>query len=425
MEPGTDRQQQQQQQQPQPERQVGSLELPLQRPLRQQVYSLVQCAGEYYGGRHPVVVVVRERQQRTARQRYAGIAGLIAASAGMAVILGLILFSTLGRTGMFVGLVMAFTPVPLYMLLYLWLDRFDPEPAWILAGAFGWGAIFSLLVSFVVNTLFGNMVGSVIAGPAGELLPAVLSAPIIEEASKGCGLVIALLFLRDEFDGILDGVVYAGVIALGFATGENVLYYGKTFLESGIGGLLMIGFLRGVLSPFAHSMFTSLTGIGCGIAREAGDKTVRFAMPVVGYLAAVVLHAMWNGFAGVLEDMFIIAYFVVWVPLFFIFVTALVLLARRERLILRRMLGSEVETGTLRKDQVNMIGSSARRLAWVFSSIGNSRRFRARRRFLRAVTRLGFCHWHVSRAAETGNQTTSFRMIPKLRQMVVALRPYI
>src|SRR5206468_7811081 len=97
------------------------------------------------------------------------------------------------------------------------------------------------------------------------IVGSVGSVPIFEEGSKGVGLLILLLFFRRYFDDILDGIVFAGVIALGFATVENVQYYGGGLLAGGFGGLILLFFLRGILSPFAHATFTSMTGIGCGI----------------------------------------------------------------------------------------------------------------------------------------------------------------
>ena len=40
-----------------------------------------------------------------------------------------------------------------------------------------------------------------------------------------------------------------------------------------------------------------MTGIGCGISRESHNPFLRIALPVVGYFAAVFLHALWNGMA--------------------------------------------------------------------------------------------------------------------------------
>ena len=103
------------------------------------------------------------------------------------------------------------------------------------------------------------------------------------------GYLYCLIFFRRYFDDILDGIVFAGVIALGFATVENVLYYGQALGDGRSGrhyGDLFV--MRGILSPFAHVTFTSMTGIGCGIARESHNKFVRIshAGPRI-FLAAV------------------------------------------------------------------------------------------------------------------------------------------
>src|SRR5258707_15327812 len=106
----------------------------------------------------------------------------------------------------------------------------------------------------------------------GQIVGGVISAPIFEEGSKGLGVVIVLVFFRRYFDDILDGLVFAGIIALGFATVENVLYYGRAIgdAETGMaGGTLGLTFVfRGVLFPFAHVTFTSMTRLGRVIARE-------------------------------------------------------------------------------------------------------------------------------------------------------------
>ena len=200
-----------------------------------------------------------QKKARESRAVGIGVALLIAAVIGL--INAVIFLSSIGFAGTFVGFVMAFTPAPFYLLLFLWIDRYDPEPVWALSAAFGWGALVSLLVSFVVNTVFGGIAAALIDAQTGDTLAAVISAPVIEEATKGLGVLLAMVFLRKEFDGVMDGLVYSGIIALGFATGENVLYYGRTFIAEGFSGLLLIGFLRGVLSPFAHSLFTSMTGM--------------------------------------------------------------------------------------------------------------------------------------------------------------------
>src|SRR2546423_12521981 len=219
------------------------------------------------------------------------------------------------------------------MLPLIAMDRYDPEPVWLLALLFGWGALVAVIVSFVVNTVFGIVmyVGTHSEGLA-DLLGAVISAPIIEEGTKGLGVLAALLFFRKYFDDILDGIIFAGVIALGFATVENVLYYGRQIndfvmsqpgleREQALKGLIVIFILRGIMSPFAHVTFTSMTGIGCGIARESHNKAIRVVAPILGYFGAVTLHAIWNGMAVIGGGKgFFYGDFLGEIPLFLIFV---------------------------------------------------------------------------------------------------------
>jgi hypothetical protein len=261
----------------------------------------------------------------------------------------------------------------------------------------------------------------------------VISAPIIEEATKGLGVLLISVFLRKEFDDIVDGIVYAGVIALGFATVENVLYYGSQFAQSGLGpGLVFILFLRGVLSPFAHALFTSMTGIGCGIARETHNKTLKFAMPVIGYFFAVFLHALWNGAAVFVSAYlggagFFIFYFLVWVPLFLIMFGVMIYMVFREAKIIKQMLAIEVARGLITQEQLELVGSSLSRVKWLASSVfsGNMKKFAAQRKFLRAVTKLAFCYWHVARANAANSQTQSLPQIPKFQAEVMTLKAEI
>lgn len=358
--------------------------------------------------------------QKETEPYYGRIFVLLGLAFSMGIIVMLILVGSLGFQGAFMGTFMAFLPAPFYLLLFLWIDRFDPEPSWALALAFAWGGLFSIIVSFIINTLFGSIVAAFVGEPTGVTLSAIVSAPLIEETSKGLGVLLIFLFLRKEFDGILDGIVYAGIVGLGFATVENVLYYGGTFLESGVGSLPAIALLRGVLSPFIHSLFTAMTGIGCGIARESHRPGIRIILPILGWGLAVFLHSMWNLCASLMEGMFLIAYFVIWVPLFLIFLAAIWFTGRREKRIVRRHLAVE-EGGLLTPEELMIASSTWKRIGWLFAS-GSLHQYFARRRFLRAITKLGFCYWHMQRALAARSETISFQQVPKLRETIAHLK---
>jgi len=97
----------------------------------------------------------------------------------------------------------------------------------------------------------------------------VFSAPLVEESAKGLALLILFFWKKDEFDDVIDGIVYAAMVGLGFAMGENILYYGRELLAGGIVGSLSLFVLRGMLAPFSHPLFTSMTGIGLGLAPQS------------------------------------------------------------------------------------------------------------------------------------------------------------
>src|SRR5690606_20521734 len=226
------------------------------------------------------------------------LAAVIIGMAAAAVLVAGILYFELGALAMAIAMVVAFVPAPLYVIPLMWLDRYDPEPAWLLATAFAWGAFVAVFFSIIVNSLLGDFATQIISRDAGVFVGAVLSAPIFEEASKGFGLLLLLVAFRRYFDDILDGIVFAGVIALGFATVENVLYYGRFLITDGFAGLFLTFIIRGILSPFVHVFFTAMTGIGVGIARESHKTYVKIGAPFLGYCVAVGLHMIWN-FLGV------------------------------------------------------------------------------------------------------------------------------
>ena len=308
----------------------------------------------------------------------------------------------------------AFIPVSIYLSAFLWLDRFDPEPPGTLAFAFLWGASISVLVSAILNDFFGLAWGDRLTG--------IVSAPIVEEACKGMGVLMVALLFRRDFDSIVDGIVYAGVVALGFATIENIGYYGKSFATAGAGGLLGTFIVRGVLAPFSHVLFGAMTGVGIGIARESHEPKVKFAAPMLGYAGAMLLHALWNLLASFDSSLFFMGYFFLEVPLFLAFVGAIAYLVRREGRILRQTLAREVERGLISAHQLDIAVSVFRRTSWLLGALGDGRRFRARRQFLRAVAKLGLCRWHQARAIEADRTTDSLPLIGRLQAEVYYLQ---
>jgi RsiW-degrading membrane proteinase PrsW (M82 family)/pSer/pThr/pTyr-binding forkhead associated (FHA) protein len=349
--------------------------------------------------------------------RYVAIAGTIFVIIFLSLIVSLLMFASVGIESAIMASVVAFIPAMFYLMPLVWLDRYDPEPAWLLALAFAWGALVAVIVSFVVNTVLGS-----IFGPA---FGAVVSAPVFEEGSKGLGLVFLLVFFRKYFDDILDGIVFGGVIALGFATVENVLYYGRGIAQGGSDALLVLFIVRGIFSPFAHVTFTSMTGIGCGISRESHNMVVRLLMPVLGYGCAVLLHAIWNGMAvmGGLQG-FILGYIFLEFPFFLIFVGFSFYVMYRQNKILKEMLAIDVARGLIPPEHLQKATSAFSSTAWLLGGLFSGK-FRARGAYLRSVGKLGLSYWHIQRATAAHGQTGSFQQNPILRNEVLKWRDQV
>ena len=345
----------------------------------------------------PPTIVIRTTPRISAiRLVLAIFAGLIALFLGLLVLL-LIGIET-GPVALLLGLITATIPVPIYIALVLWIDRYEAEPLWMLATAFLWGALFAPFFAFLFNTGSATAVTYMADAKAGEAFAAVISAPIVEETSKALIVFIFFFWKKDEFDGVLDGIVYASLAALGFAMTENILYYGRAALGGG-GSLTATLIIRGFFAPFSHPLFTSLTGIGLGLARQSTNLIVKIVTPIVGLLMAIFMHSMWNGsavFGG--GGVFLLTYILVMIPAFLIMLVVISFALRREGQVVREYLVIDLERGFLTEQEYKQLGSILGRMGSSYNAFSRSgvKGWRARRRFNQLASELAF---HRSRVA--------------------------
>ncbi|WP_377270544.1 PrsW family intramembrane metalloprotease [Peterkaempfera sp. SMS 1(5)a] len=225
-----------------------------------------------------------------------------------------------GPPGFLVGLGLAVLPVPLVLGVLVWLDRVAPLPPRALLFCFAWGSCAATLVAILANSWTSDLLASH-QGPRGETIGSAVVAPLVEESCKGTAVLLMFLLRRRYADSLTHGIVLAGFTACGFAFTENVLYLGRSYTEDraagdGMDGTVYTFLLRGVLSPFAHPLFTALIGIGLGAAALARHPLVRVAAPPAGWLAAVALHGVWNAAAGLGTGGFLLVYGVCMMPAF-------------------------------------------------------------------------------------------------------------
>ncbi len=347
---------------------------------------------------------------------------VLATLTGLALLLTLFLVPPLFEpspadtyAAMFLGAVLAFPASLMYLTVPRLLDRYDPEPWYALVGCLIWGGVTACGFAAVINSAFGAIMMQ-IGGPGfGETASAVFSAPLVEEALKCTGIWGVAFFLKREFDGVVDGIIYATFTALGFAAVENVIYYSEA-IRQGSDVLAFTFALRGVLGPWAHPVYTCMFGIGMGIARETKSPVMKWVAPILGYFGSVFLHFVWNASASIGEGVVFCLMFPLWLLFVGGFLIAIVVLVRRRGRIIREHLVDEVALGTIDQQELDLVASPFGLLRARLAHGGTGAEF------VRATARLALSKWHTARAMETKNATVSMDFIVPLRARISELR---
>lgn len=201
--------------------------------------------------------------------------------------------------GLYLSLIAAVVPTLIFVLIFYWADRYEREPGWLAAVAFLWGAIPAIIASAIIELVLGIPLGGSTGTLGAEVIASALFAPVVEELAKGVALLGIVLWTRNEFDDVLDGLIYGALVGFGFAMTENVLYFIGAFGEGGVGSLGMVFVLRVMIFGLNHSFYTGLTGIGFGLARNAQSVRGRRLWPILGLFAAILTHSLHNFGASV------------------------------------------------------------------------------------------------------------------------------
>ena len=105
------------------------------------------------------------------------------------------------------AILLALIPLGLVLLVVFWIDRWEPEPLPTLIVAFLWGAGVSTAISMLVNTtVLYAAAESTLSLEGAFQISAVVSAPLIEETTKGLGVLIIFLIWRRTFNGAVLGL---------------------------------------------------------------------------------------------------------------------------------------------------------------------------------------------------------------------------
>jgi RsiW-degrading membrane proteinase PrsW (M82 family) len=290
----------------------------------------------------------------------------------------------------FIAFILSFLFALIYSGILYWMDRHEKEPKKLILGAFFWGAIVATFVAMIANSIFG--VGIFMLTEEEEIadfLTSIISAPLVEESVKGLAVLIIFLFVRSEFDNLTDGIVYAGIVALGFAATENVLYLSNEFSNSGWEGLFSLFYIRVILGGWNHAVYTAFTGIGLAVSRMSKNTGIKIIAPIIGFGIAIGAHFSHNFLASMIQDQNSVNRMLTvdWFGWVFMLVL-LIVSSFNEKKWIRNQLNEEVQSGLLTLQQAAIACSPRKRNMAFLSAPSGSKK--ATRRFYTACVEMAF-----------------------------------
>ena len=322
------------------------------------------------------------------------------------------------------SILFAFIPLPALWLAYWWLDRYEPEPLRYKIAAFVWGGVVAVAIALSLQLFIQS------TWDVSDETMASFVAPATEEPAKGIFLLLTFLRLRRVIDGFLDGLIYAGLVGIGFAFIENIGYYAASYLGSpdikiaGAEGVTTTFIVRGVFSPFAHPLFTSALGIAIGLALAVRSRTAKVVIVSLGLVVSMGLHALWNGslsFGG--GAGFILVYLALGVVLLAVAVLAIVVRVRQVR-ILEPSLTYVADRGWVHPAEIPYLSRFGYRKVARKYAKENHGKVAARivRRYQELATEMAFLHHAVmtGRSKPRGIERTY-----ALLDAMYALRPFL
>ena len=171
------------------------------------------------------------------------------------------------------------------IILFIYLkDKHEREPVSLLAISFFYG-IFSTLITLVISLPVNMLIILRANDVVDEFYAAFFKVALVEEFSKFF-FVRFILFRNKHFNEPFDGIVYAVMVSMGFATLENVLYVFEFGYETAI--------LRMFTAVPAHATFGVLMGYFLGKAKFTRKKN--FLYSFVALLAATLFHGSYDYF---------------------------------------------------------------------------------------------------------------------------------
>ncbi|MDP2923603.1 MAG: PrsW family glutamic-type intramembrane protease [Candidatus Omnitrophota bacterium] len=163
------------------------------------------------------------------------------------------------------AVIVAVAPVAALIIYFYHKDKYDKEPLSLLIKAF-FGGFFVTFLVLIVQLILTFALAQTKGVILRIFLFSFVIAAIIEEGFKF--LVFRLLIYKNkEFNEPYDGILYAVMISLGFATLENLCYVILFYFKLGLVGMFSVGLQRAILAVPMHALAGVLMGYYFGMAK--------------------------------------------------------------------------------------------------------------------------------------------------------------
>lgn len=310
------------------------------------------------------------------------------------------------------AIVLSFASAFVMVLFVNWLDRYEKEPLLLMLAAFLWGVVIAAGGAYVINTMLGIGV-YVFTGDdvMADISTVVVFAPFVEEFLKGLAVLIVFFLFRREFDSILDGIIYAALVALGLCRHRDAIYIVRGYDANGWAGLLELADPPGgggLAASLLHGLHGHRPGGGAPEPQPAG----RCWPSPVGFLAGGLRarHAQRHGrsadLLGRLTDWLgwiVMGGFIVWMIL-------------HERGLMQKHLAEEVTSGLLTPGQYQSAMSPLTMSFAIFSGL-------ATHRFYQTCGELA--HKNKGNSPNSAMSLGNTAIIASLRAQLASLRPQV
>jgi protease PrsW len=323
-------------------------------------------------------------------------------------------------TAVVFSILLGFIPMIFFAWIIYWVDRYEKEPRLLLCGIFVWGALLAAGSAFIINSVLGlGIYLFTRSDTITDLTTGSLIAPIVEEFLKGFAVLIVFMVFRNEFDSILDGIIYGTITALGFAATENAYYiYHYGYTENGLIGVLIMFVVRVFLVGWQHPFYTAFTGIGLAVSRLSKKRTVKILAPLAGFSMAVLTHSFHNTVASLMPGLTGLATgtLIDWTGWFFMFIFMLWALQREQRWIVNQ-LKEELDLALISPDQYRVACSAWQQSLTRLKAL-SSGKYRATNRFYQVAAELAYKKEQLTKFGDEGGNRA---IVENLRSELIHL----